>query len=425
MRKTAWYLILFLSFSLCQVFAENNNELEQKAAVLNEEGIKQLKENDFTAAINYISQALDVLPGNEILKTNLATAYNNYAISLNKRGQFEDAKDNLYKALELNPNNKNLKSNLANIVSSVAGNYYKNANYELAELELKHSLAFLPEHVPSLILLGQIYYQEQKMNEAEEIWARALKYDPNNAELKDMLNRLKKEKKIESGLAQTEAFNFDIRFDKEAVDSDIYDIRDYLKQTFKDVGRDFNFFPENTVTVILYTEDDFQKLRQTPEWISGIYDGKIRIPYRNGKISEEELQCLIQHEYTHAIIYMLTAGNCPLWFNEGIAKYEESKIRKPNLAYLQNALKKKSLIPLNNLDPSFKMSNNPEKMALAYLEAYTFVDFIMEYWNLYTLRQILEYLKKGYSLDKAFIETVRRTPESLQEKWIEHINSLA
>lgn len=405
-------LLIIPTFSIAR-----DLEREQRAAKLNEHGITALNKNEYLEAIDYFQRALQILPKNETIRKNLAISYNNYAISLTG----EEAKKYLHKAIELESDNPSYKENLANIISNLASQYYGDGEYESALSELNEALSVLPQHVPSLILLGQIYYQRQELGKAQEVWEKAYSYDPRNKELKEMLARLKDEKKVETGLRHLDAYYFDIRFDKEAVETEIYDIRYHLQEAYRDVGRDFNYYLQQKIPVILYTQEDFQKLRQTPDWVAGIYDGKIRLPVKKNGLTTAEFKRLLWHEYTHAVVFYLTNGKCPIWFNEGLAKYEELKHNGGDLTVLENAIRENSLIPLAKLASNFSLQNNPERLNLAYLEAYSFIEFILDRWSFYVIKEVLEHLKEGKSIEEAFSEETSRSMDRIEKDWREYL----
>jgi tetratricopeptide (TPR) repeat protein len=423
MIKTFNYIFLILVVLFCQTSFPADQEIKEKAATYNQQAINALQKNDYTTAIDYFTRALQLLPDNPIIRKNLALTYNNYAIDIANKNQIEDAKELLYKAIEIDNDNSHFKENLANLLSRFAAEYYKNGNYEFATYKLKEALALLPNHVPSLVLLGQVYYQTQDLANAEKIWNKAFSLDPKNKDLKEMLKKLRSETKIESSLKKLDAYYFDIRFDKEAIDSEVYDVKSFLQDAYRDIGRDFNYYPHQKMPVILYTQEDFQNLRHTPEWVAGIYDGKIRLPIRKNGMTDTEFKRLIWHEYTHSVVFALTDGKCPVWFNEGLAKYEESKIEKPDLAPLFKMLKDKSYIPLANLNSYFSMQTKPELLNLAYLEAYTFIDFILDRWNFHLVKNILVKIKNGKSIDKAFYDITNRTSQQIEKEWIEFIQN--
>lgn len=414
---------LFLVLLQSHSFALNplEKEREYKASQWNKQAVEALNKGRFLVAIDFLQRALELVPDNETVKNNLAVAYNNYALKLNEEENVEAGKKYLYKAIEIEPQNSQYKQNLTNIIYAEAERFYQEGDYSTAAKELQELLALSPKHTPGLILLGQIYYQKQELNQAKTLWEEAYKHNPKDTNLRKLLSRLKKEEKVETQLKQLDAYYFDIRFDKEAVDSEIYDIRFYLREVYRDIGRDFNYYPKHKIPVILYTQEDFKTLRKTPDWVAGIFDGKIRLPVKKETLTETEIRRLIWHEYTHAIIMDLSQGNCPIWFNEGLAKWEESKQQPPDLTPLKKAVEKKALIPLTKLESCFSLHTSQDRLNLAYLEAYSFIEFMLDRWTFYTIREILTQLKEGKSIEQAFWQQLNRSINQLDRNWREYL----
>lgn len=408
-------IFLLLASSLASGTEPSNQQL---AFEFNEEAVLALENQEFSEAIDLLHQALALSPNDKTLKNNLAVTYNNYALYLGERDNTENAKKYLYKAISIAPNDTKYKDNLANIVCAYAEWFYQKGNIALAEQELEESLKLAPQHVPSLILLGRISYQEQQLKKAKALWAKAYKYDSNNTDLENLLDKVTEEEKIESNLKHTKAFCFDIRFDKNVVTDEIYDIRFYLQQAYRDIGHDFHYYPKQKIPVILYSPEDFKSLRNAPDWVSGIYDGKIRLPIKENTLQESEMKRLIWHEYTHAIVFYLGGTNCPLWLNEGLAKWEEAKQAPLNFLPLKNALKENKLIPLNRLESCFSMKTDLDKINLAYLEAYSFTEFLLKRWNFHTIKKLLEEFKNGASTEEAFSKILHRSIRKMNKEWL-------
>ena len=172
-------IFLLLASSLASGTEPSNQQL---AFEFNEEAVLALENQEFSEAIDLLHQALALSPNDKTLKNNLAVTYNNYALYLGERDNTENAKKYLYKAISIAPNDTKYKDNLANIVCAYAEWFYQKGNIALAEQELEESLKLAPQHVPSLILLGRISYQEQQLKKAKALWAKAYKYDSNNTD---------------------------------------------------------------------------------------------------------------------------------------------------------------------------------------------------------------------------------------------------
>ena len=76
------------------------------------------------------------------------------------------------------------------------------------------------------------------------------------------------------------------------------------REAYGEIGKSFSYYPENPITVILYSDQQFRDITRTPAWTGGLFDGKIRIPTEGaGSLSGGVLNRVLHHEYTHAIVY--------------------------------------------------------------------------------------------------------------------------
>jgi tetratricopeptide (TPR) repeat protein len=91
----------------------------------------------------------------------------------------------------------------------------------------------------------------------------------------------------------------------------------------------------------------------------------------------------ISHEYMHYLIVKLTSNKAPIWFHEGLSKYEETRWRNGpsylssvNQTLLAQALVNEKLIPFEKMEPSLIHLETPEDVQLAYAQAASAIEFI-------------------------------------------------
>jgi hypothetical protein len=92
-----------------------------------------------------------------------------------------------------------------------------------------------------------------------------------------------------------------------------------LEEAYFRIGTALYTFPDRPITVILYTQQQFRDVTRAPEWAAGAYDGRIRIPIRGALDKPEELERVLSHELTHAMIQAIAPRGVPTWLNEGLA----------------------------------------------------------------------------------------------------------
>jgi tetratricopeptide (TPR) repeat protein len=92
----------------------------------------------------------------------------------------------------------------------------------------------------------------------------------------------------------------------------------------------------------------------------------------------------ISHEFMHYLIVRLTANKAPIWFHEGLAKYEETRWRNGSSylsplyqTLLARALSDGKLITFARMEPSLIKLETPEDVQLAYAQAALAIDFII------------------------------------------------
>ena len=92
-----------------------------------------------------------------------------------------------------------------------------------------------------------------------------------------------------------------------------------LDRAYWRVGNALNSYPSNPVAVVLYSAEQFRDITRAPGWAAGAYDGTIRVPMRGALDRPEELDRVLAHEFTHALLRTLAPAGLPTWLNEGVA----------------------------------------------------------------------------------------------------------
>ena len=92
-----------------------------------------------------------------------------------------------------------------------------------------------------------------------------------------------------------------------------------LEIAYDSLANLFQFYPENTILVVMYQSKDFQGVGDHPDWVGAVYDGKIRIP-ANLMHYRAIYRPILFHELTHAFVHQMTRAKIPQWLNEGIAQ---------------------------------------------------------------------------------------------------------
>jgi tetratricopeptide (TPR) repeat protein len=140
----------------------------------------------------------------------------------------------------------------------------------------------------------------------------------------------------------------------------------------------------------------------------------------------------ISHEYMHYLIVKMTANNAPIWFHEGLSKYEETRWRDgPTYlsplyrTLLAQAQADQKLIGFSRMEPSLIHLETAEEVQLAYAQAASAIEFIINNVGYEGLKQVMNAMarsrKKGAG--DAIKEVLGLEISDFEEQWARFLAS--
>lgn len=192
-----------------------------------------------------------------------------------------------------------------------------------AQQWFERSLMLDPRVRPASEWLGELHYRSGRLKEAIEVYEAALKYAPGASELEARLAEWRKESNLQSRFYETRGAHFAVRFEGPSDELLARKTVERLEEQYWRIGQTLGAYPQNPITVVLYTQQQFRDITRTPTWSVAAYDGRIHIPMRGALEQTEELDRVIGHEFVHAVVNMLGGRNVPVWLNEGLATHLE------------------------------------------------------------------------------------------------------
>jgi len=275
-----------------------------------------------------------------------------------------------------------------------------------------------------LKLLGRVYYDRADLDAALDLWEQALVKTPEDGELQALMAKASKELAVEESMSESYTGRFLLQYDGDSDELMGQKVLDILASAYEDVGLDIGHHPERDIVVILYTGKQFKALTGSPDWVGGLYDGKVRVPVGGANISQEGLEALLYHEYTHAAIHSLAGGRVPNWLNEGLATYEQSRSHRYHHGYMQKAADSGNLLKLSDLDAVFS-SDDPDKVRLAYEESHAFVSYLIDNYGIFKISQVLSSLPHVSDVDELFSQVYGDNGKDLNRlfsDWLKTVN---
>jgi tetratricopeptide (TPR) repeat protein len=140
----------------------------------------------------------------------------------------------------------------------------------------------------------------------------------------------------------------------------------------------------------------------------------------------------ISHEYMHYLIVKMTANKAPIWFHEGLAKYEETRWRSGHTylsplyqSLLAQALADHKLIGFNKMEPSLVQLETPEEVQLAYAQAASAIEFIIKTAGQEALKRIMERMARSTTkgAGESIQDVLGMDFSQFEEKWTAYLAS--
>lgn len=184
---------------------------------------------------------------------------------------------------------------------------------------LEQALMLAPTYTAASLLLGEILYRGSDLEGAIRVYEQALTHAPAHEQLTKRLATWRKEAVLHSGFFQSQGSHFTVLFEGPADEELARRALELLEAAYWRVGTALYTFPEQVITVVLYTQEQFRDITQSPDWAAALYDGRIRVPMRGALQRPEELERVLAHEFTHALVRSIAPRGVPTWLNEGLA----------------------------------------------------------------------------------------------------------
>ena len=354
----------------------------ESAIEYNNLGIEYDNAGDHDRARQYLEQAHALAPDNEIIKKNLATVYNNYALKLMNENKYEAALENFDRAAGLDHENWSVFVNL-----------------------------------------GNLKYQQGKNEDAIIYWNKALALHPDLPQIRDKVNSMEKENKVGENFNRREFARFEVKYEGFARQDLAGKVLSILNDAYYKIGSELNYFPAEKVTVIIYSKSQYGEVTGNPDWLPGQAEGNgmIRLTADDIEKSEERLQDIIYHEYTHVLLYRKIGHRIPRWLEEGLAQYKEpasgNKLTAEELALLKKHLNQGDFITLASLDSAWD-TNNQETVSLAYYEAKALILYLVDRYSIYQVSAILDKFKTSKDINQALKEALYLDAAQLEQSWL-------
>ena len=357
---------------------------------LNNVGIELLTKRRARDAVGAFEQAHDALPENQVLKRNLAAGLAALAETRRKAGASPEAVTLLDRAIVLHPQRLRYRV-LRGRAQYEAG---EGPQRFFARKDFAYVLRRDPDNLDALVNLGHILYLERELQRAVELWKRAATLSPDDADIKKRLAKAERELGVERSYKELRTPHFLVRYGTSVPDPLADTVLSLCSEAWEVLCRRFQYWPEGTTVVTLYSPSEFQSATQVHGWVAGLSDGTIRLTVR-ATDGARHLRPTLLHEFTHHLVRKI-ARKTPEWLHEGLAQMAEPRSREAAEARLR-----RQPPSAGALGETILGQRDPRRVSQLYDTALSFVHYLHDLSGDRGVHQLLRLLTQGKSQDEA------------------------
>jgi tetratricopeptide (TPR) repeat protein len=274
-----------------------------------------------------------------------------------------------------------------------------------ATAEAERALAIEPSMPEARALLGQLLYRTGDLAGAIRVYDAFAADSSSNAgpSVQATLERWRRELALHDRMQRTIDSHFTVSFEGPEEAEAASRALESLDRAYWRVGEVLSVYVVDPIGVVLYTREQFTDITRSPAWAAGAYNGIIRVPMRGALESPEEMDRVLAHEFTHALIHSIAARGVPTWLNEGLA----SALESGDLDWAVKRVTASSPVPLRALQSGFGRFSGADAL-LAYATSAVAARRLLDEAGGVAVANLLRDLGEGAPFEDAFLRRIQR-----------------
>jgi hypothetical protein len=344
--------------------------------------------------------------------SQVCSRLNDIALEYLESGDAPRAIELLSEAVGRDPDNGTA---LANLILA----YLKHEDFEFAGFYLELATQTTTRRQPSPNVyraIGDFYAARHRLEDAVTAWDYYLLLGGGDPTVLARVEQARRELSVTPGQRLLENDHFALYTDAAISPETAAQVEKHLEQEYRRQSTSFATELAGRQVVILYGGRAYFSLVSVPNWISGIFDGKIRISLEPVEGWTSQLAAVLSHELAHAFIRKASRGRAPGWIHEGLAQWCEGR-RIPR-AELRVLFTKRKPLALAEMEHSFRRPVEPFGARSSYAEALGLIEFLVARGGEGSLTCLLQDLGDGLSLEESLQREINLSTEQLIPRWM-------
>jgi tetratricopeptide (TPR) repeat protein len=266
-------------------------------------------------------------------------------------------------------------------------------------------------------VLGEIYYALNRLDDAVLAWSEFARFGGQDPVRLRRLLRAQDELALARGQRSFAADHFSVFSDPEIPEDMIHRAAKDLEATYASQSVFFGTNLRTSQVVILYAGRAYFSLVSVPDWVSGLFDGKIRVSLDPDGGVTPELSSVLAHELAHSFIRHSSGDRAPGWMHEGLAQWWEG--RRMTRSEIHDAFRGRSPHTLAEMEGNLARRGDRAAARSNYVQALGIVEFLIERNGAGALACLVRGLGEGRNVADALRLETGLTPDELFRRWKE------
>ncbi|MGH9388623.1 MAG: peptidase MA family metallohydrolase [Vicinamibacteria bacterium] len=294
--------------------------------------------------------------------------------------------------------------------------YVRAEQYPFARLYLELAEERAPHAPPEIYaVLGEVYYSLNRVEDALLAWELFERLGGEDPRILRRLAHARNELSLAAGQKFLGADDFSLYFDAAVSRETVERIARRLSEVYREQSAGCEARLPADQVVILYAGRAYFSLVSIPDWVSGVFDGKIRVCLDPDGGVTPQLQAVLSHELAHALIRQASRDRAPGWLHEGLAQWWEGKRLLRN--EFREAMGGRSPFTLDELEGNLARKADRATARASYAQALGLIEYLVQERGMGSLACLLRDLADGIALADALQKETGFSPEQLLSRW--------
>lgn len=294
--------------------------------------------------------------------------------------------------------------------------YVRQENFDFARFYLHLAEEQSVRSPPEIYgILGEIYYSLNRLEDAVVAWEHYRRLGGAKPQALKRLAQALEELSLASGQRVLFGEDFTLYSDTAISRPTVEQIGKYLEGAYREQSVFFETKLPGPQIVILYAGRTYFSLVSVPDWVSGVFDGKIRVSLDPYIGATPQLQAVLSHELAHALIRHASGDRAPGWLHEGLAQWWEGE-RIP-VKEIRGAFVGRAPYSLEEMEGNLSRKADRAAARANYVQALGLIEYLIQQHGLASLSCLVRNLGEGLALPDALRRETGLTPQQLLSNW--------